>query len=107
MKRDKLPALSGIASDFQKLTGSDYLAGLWKDDLPRALTWYIGYSNSQPPYLDYIAPSWTWTSNPNPVTFLLSNYSFDFTADLEIRHSKIILTGANPYGEVTYGYLDT
>ncbi len=30
---DKLPALSGVASRFQRLTGFSYLAGLWKETL--------------------------------------------------------------------------
>lgn len=40
---DKLPALSAIASEFHRVTGYRYLAGLWQEDLPRALTWFIPY----------------------------------------------------------------
>jgi hypothetical protein len=34
---DKLPALSGLASEFQRIYGDDYLAGLWKSSLPWGL----------------------------------------------------------------------
>ncbi|KAK5286213.1 hypothetical protein LTR43_010310 [Exophiala xenobiotica] len=36
---DKLPALAGLASQFHRLTGATYVAGLWLEDFPMALLW--------------------------------------------------------------------
>lgn len=39
---DKIPALSGIASQVQQTLGGDeYLDGLWKSHMPRALAWIV------------------------------------------------------------------
>ena len=35
--KDKLAALSGVASELQAITGDHYLAGMWKGDLLRQL----------------------------------------------------------------------
>jgi Heterokaryon incompatibility protein (HET) len=48
--RDVLPALSGLASLVQRGVADDYLAGLWRDDLPVALLW------------SHARPSWTLNS---------------------------------------------
>jgi len=59
---DKLPALSGLASRYQAaFPDSQYIAGLWTKQFPRALLWYSQRregrrSNS------YIAPTWSWAS---------------------------------------------
>lgn len=36
---DKLPVVSAIASEFQRLSGDTYLAGLWRRSLVRELQW--------------------------------------------------------------------
>ncbi|TVY30660.1 hypothetical protein LHYA1_G001152 [Lachnellula hyalina] len=65
---DRLPALSGLASRVaQRLQSSEYLAGLWSQDLPRALCWQIDgpyYGNRHPTFRDAhpSAPSWSWAS---------------------------------------------
>lgn len=66
---DKLPALSGIVSVFDEAlsrpalgsrTGGEdgntsYVAGLWKQDIPRGLMWMI------PPQPKMRVPSWSWS----------------------------------------------
>ncbi|EGZ78362.1 HET-domain-containing protein, partial [Neurospora tetrasperma FGSC 2509] len=37
---DKLRALSAIAQVYHRETGKEYLAGLWREDLPLALCWF-------------------------------------------------------------------
>ena len=39
-RSDKLPALSGIATEFHKALNDEYLAGVWKTSLPQSLLWY-------------------------------------------------------------------
>lgn len=44
---DRLPAISGIAHERQRLRGGRYLAGLWEEDLPQALCWSKEYAKGQ------------------------------------------------------------
>ena len=57
---DKLPALSGIASKYQKNTKDIYCAGLWKASLLKGLKWNIGSDAGRPS--TYRAPTWSWAS---------------------------------------------
>lgn len=43
---DKLPAISGLAHEIQAAYGSEYAAGIWIDDLPRALLWRRAAGNA-------------------------------------------------------------
>ncbi|KAF5872375.1 uncharacterized protein Bfra_005734 [Botrytis fragariae] len=45
LKTDKLPALTGIATQIHNIHKYDHLAGLWKQDLEYGLLWYVA---SQP-----------------------------------------------------------
>ncbi|GLB07394.1 hypothetical protein AtubIFM57258_002728 [Aspergillus tubingensis] len=63
---DKLVAISGLAKDVRrrlKDLGYDednYLAGLWRQNLPGCLTWKVLEPGRRPP--SYRAPSWSWAS---------------------------------------------
>lgn len=66
---DKLSAVAGVASQFQRLTGDAYLAGLWKRDLVLHLAWRaapdVGWYHGREPTLRSPvarAPSWSWAS---------------------------------------------
>ena len=58
---DKLPALSGIASKFQKAKNDKYCAGLWKASLLKGLKWQVGEPERDRPSV-YRAPTWSWAS---------------------------------------------
>lgn len=66
---DRLPAIAGISSRFQRLLSSDYTAGLWQAELPFDLGWYHFYIHG--PKETYSIPSafnngittWSWASN--------------------------------------------
>jgi len=66
---DKLPAVAGLAFEFSALSGDSYLAGLWRSQLPRELLWstYPSLHLLKPP--TYRAPSWSWASVDNDITF--------------------------------------
>ncbi|XXH04541.1 hypothetical protein Hte_010958 [Hypoxylon texense] len=96
---DKLPALSGIAAVVGKLRPDDrYLAGLWRDDIIRGLSWFLdvrpieqkhlaAYRGEQryykprpnsawpPPPLDSTMPSWSWASFNGPITHYGKHWS--------------------------------
>jgi hypothetical protein len=39
--KDKLPAVGGVAAEIQKVTGSRYLAGLWRETLREDFLWRV------------------------------------------------------------------
>lgn len=65
---DALPAIAGIASIFSKNNQLSYANGLWKEDLPLGLLWFVKRDEdlnvSHPRHLEAVnkpnAPSWTW-----------------------------------------------
>ncbi|KAJ4304635.1 hypothetical protein N0V90_000161 [Kalmusia sp. IMI 367209] len=96
---DKLPAISGIASIYADKIGGDYLAGLWREDLIEGLVWQ---SLSFRRVTEYRAPSWSWASGDGiPAAGQMTEYE-DIA---EILDAKVTLKGANPFGEVTDGWI--
>ena len=73
MSKDKLVAISGIAKRLQPLFKTEYLAGLWRDDLLRQLLWHVDFHQGNRRYLagekrpEYRAPSWSWASIDAPI----------------------------------------
>lgn len=63
---DKLPAVSGVAREFQKTMKCRYLAGLWEDNLLAQLLWSSTYQGLTRPE-NYRAPSWSWAAYNGPV----------------------------------------
>jgi len=108
---DRLPALSGLASEFQRVTEARYLAGIWREDMPRALAWYVPFFNAVgvPPLIsvsDYIAPSWSWASAKLGVLFANGGYENQFYGGLDIIDAGMTLVGLDPFGAVEGGYID-
>jgi len=62
---DRLPALQAVARGLHSMCG-DYVAGMWKADLPLAMAWISGAYGSNGPQpgrpVDLRAPSWSWAS---------------------------------------------
>lgn len=59
---DILPALSGLAHQFQEHGAGPYLAGIWQNDLPRGLLWSTRVTDHSSRANPYRAPSWSWAS---------------------------------------------
>jgi hypothetical protein len=99
---DKLPAISGIAKIMQEETNDDYVAGLWKKDLPAGLLWSPIPSDA-PRSQTYIAPSWSWASlNRAILPFAQDKRAY---ASLAIVDVQTQLTTSNTFGEVRYAFL--
>ncbi|CZR69841.1 uncharacterized protein PAC_19741 [Phialocephala subalpina] len=74
---DTLPALGGLARIVGEYSKSEYIGGLWADDLIQCLGWGCKYSGfdsfkgkdkfSRPN--NYIAPTWSWASVIGPKSF--------------------------------------
>ncbi|CAN9410626.1 unnamed protein product [Alternaria alternata] len=93
---DRLPSLSGLARTFAQRFGGSYAAGLWQDQIPCSLGWFI--SQRRPIETDkreYCAPSWSWASINGSVIFRRGGQS-----ELEIVSTDIKLAGQDLYGKV-------
>ncbi|KAK3995016.1 heterokaryon incompatibility protein-domain-containing protein [Cladorrhinum sp. PSN332] len=66
--KDKLPALSGLATVVQKHINSQYLAGMWRKHLASQLLWYTdgwkdpSFTAPSPASEKNRVPSWSWAS---------------------------------------------
>lgn len=115
---DKLPGISGMAKCIADQRRDDeYLAGLWKSELPFSLVWFaharrnskylvelpdlVGMLRSPSPY---IAPSWSPVRLDVAVdggTFLVS---YDkVLAESRLVDASVISVGENPFGRIQYG----
>lgn len=105
-QEDKFVAIAGLASEMQKLTNEEYIAGLWKRNLLHQLAWYVAWEGklmgriSRPEI--YLAPSWSWACLNGPVAAL-----HDMTTDpvASIVDYGITLADNNEFGRVTDGYV--
>jgi hypothetical protein len=104
--KDKLPAISGLANQIEKKVHSDYLAGLWKENLMHDLFWITDDIATKPE--KYRAPSWSWASLDGHVSW--PNWCFGISDKCElycaILHARTITAGLDPFGAVKGGCLD-
>ncbi|KAF5012675.1 hypothetical protein FDECE_1306 [Fusarium decemcellulare] len=97
---DKLPALSGVASRFQEMTGDQYVAGLWKNDILNQLVWEVDLFGVKRAPRQYRAPSFSWASVDGPVRFSKVQ-SHSWTANVIDVCCKAV--GRDLYGRVAEG----
>jgi hypothetical protein len=111
---DKLEAIAGIASEFQRLQNGDrYLAGMWRSCLIMELMWMVDASKEiralRPRPGKYRAPSWSWAAIDGPTAFSGSwegwpektaNY-----ADI-LRCETVLASSEAPTGRVIDGFLE-
>lgn len=99
---DVLPALSGLASLIHNATGDQYLAGIWRSDLPEALRWVP----ESPDWRSstYLAPTWSWAccKKSCPITYLSSA---DVQYRAKVLDAEVSLAGENPFGSVSDAFL--
>lgn len=89
-RTDKLPALSGLASMYQRNTGYTYAAGMWLENLAYELLWFCPIEQDyQPQNLETddctpSEPSWSWISTNLAVRFKsLGNMTKPSATDFE------------------------
>ncbi|KAK3402245.1 HET-domain-containing protein [Sordaria brevicollis] len=106
---DKLPALSGLASVSQQRTNSQYIAGLWKDNLPLDILWQNldDYDDASLTYApeDYIAPSFSWASITAKVSFMDEVLLEDMIWQSVVEDASSTPEGKDPFGRVKDGWL--
>ena len=104
--RDKLIALSGIATHFNRtrFPQTEYVAGLWRSYMLDALGWEAGQSCSRPAYR---APSWSWAALEGPITMgTTERWGGYMYCDLsEVWKAEATVVAENVFGQVTGGSL--
>ena len=125
---DILIALGALAQEFhthnEDILGS-YIAGLWTRTLREGLLWHLSYARHPhresfiPPQAgatEYHAPSWSWASSEQPVTFRTQREANlipdEYEPDEPTWHIEIVDCGVtlrderNLFGAVRAAYLD-
>ncbi|KAF2809378.1 HET-domain-containing protein [Mytilinidion resinicola] len=109
--QDKLPAISGLASQIATATSSPYLAGLWLNNLAHDLLW-SSHPSLAPPHLaprlaSYRAPSFSWASVDTEALYYEPDKSEGekLKSNIEVLDWNIIVKGENLLGEVSGGYV--
>ena len=105
---DKLPALSGLATEVAKFQTGTYYAGLWWEDMASGMLWFRGRAAELNKPSEYLAPSWSWVSlngwtliyEDQPAKTALPNVLFR-ECRLEYKSDD-----DDPYGAITSGWLD-
>ncbi|PVH96061.1 HET-domain-containing protein, partial [Periconia macrospinosa] len=65
---DRLPAIQGIVTEFQRRLKDRYMYGLWEGDLTESLLWQsLSQDVTTPDYSR--APSWSWASTDHEVGY--------------------------------------
>ena len=74
LPEDKLPAISGLALKLSETLQDQYIAGLWLRDISRGLMWSTWpFLQTKRPAV-WRAPSWSWASIDNAVSYRFLNY---------------------------------
>ena len=102
--KDRLLGISGLARSFANMTQNQgYVAGLWRNDLLRGLTWYTEDAKLLPRTPPNSAfPSWSWASVGGSV--VKTSLRDDFSSLSSINDVELHLVDpANPFSSVLSG----
>ncbi|CZR60690.1 uncharacterized protein PAC_10586 [Phialocephala subalpina] len=100
-KTDKLVALAGIAREAQKVSGDEYVAGLWRTGIEELMCWTI---NTGCRLKDALCrpPSWSWASVDGEVWWI----RIDKTSHRFELHSTVLDVTISPSGPDLFGQLN-
>jgi hypothetical protein len=110
---DKLPALSGMISALQKLTGDVCLAGLWKSWFLQGLLWRLQrpawdkriiFPKKPQRAIPWRAPTWSFASVEGVVLYRLLENDPCMPVCAELLDCDVTPKGVNPLGEITKGF---
>ncbi|KAL9106315.1 MAG: hypothetical protein Q9227_008651 [Pyrenula ochraceoflavens] len=104
---DRLPALSGLAKEFSRVTGDIYLAGLWKSDMINQLCWHRREIEDDAGIDKPLAgPSWSWAQLYSEVFFQSWRSTFSEVTTAEVVDCSVELDRNDaPFGQVKSGRL--
>jgi hypothetical protein len=110
---DKLPALSGVISALQKLTGDTCIAGIWKSWFLHGLLWrlqvpdldkYVFFPKTPQRAVPWRAPTWSFASVEGVVLYLIFDEDPSGQTCAELLDCDVTPKGINPLGELTSGF---
>lgn len=88
--KDKLIALQGIASAWQKRTGDEWIYGVWTNALLRDIFWRAPEDSTFAQRLirpgDLPIPSWSWASTQGQISFDNVDLTDQFCSKISIDH---------------------
>lgn len=103
---DKLPALSGLASVLEEMSGDRYVAGLWQSHLPLGLLWRKASTwLREPTEGGYRAPSWSWASLDGEIDMFDPTLRVNVDVAAKDSHVKIQPCTKDPHGRLSSGTL--
>lgn len=100
---DKLVAIAGIAQRLQALTGNSYAAGLWREEMPNNLTWYVVSPRAATRPATYRAPSWSWAALDAGIKPCVAAAQRIEVSVVDCQVSNVL---TSPFSQVTDAYLD-
>lgn len=104
---DKLPALSGLASETAELrkdASQNYLAGLWRSTVLLDLCWSNRYGTLSTPE-HYLAPSWSWASLHGNIVYDVLVMSWGYKPVAEFKDACLSFAADDTYGAVHDGWI--
>lgn len=102
--KDKLPAISGLASLLGFATKDHYLAGLWSRDLPFGLCWRVYDPDGSQKVKPYRAPSWSWVSQSSTIDYgAVGLHDYDW--DVSVLDFGVDSLSDDEYGQVQGGFI--
>lgn len=109
---DKLVALGGLAGAMQRAFNDQYCAGLWRSCIIRQLSWDTSYwpwnIKSTPRPRPYRAPSWSWASVDDHVSFSVNEDPGEASPQvhlIEVLECEATNYAGGTTGTVTRGHL--
>ena len=100
---DKLPAIAGLASRAANHLSKTYIAGLWKEDLPYCLLWYVSRGHLVSARLQEYVPSWSWASIRGETWTGPGRCGMEYES--EIKGLDCNYGGGSVYGSLQYGII--
>lgn len=107
MEKDIFPALAGLAKQWNRNVNDEYIAGMWKGNLPIDLLWQVMSPQKRKiEHSNWRAPSWSWAHDKYHVEWVndLKNVC-DPEIHLTVLDAGQTPTGEDMMGEISFAYL--
>jgi Heterokaryon incompatibility protein (HET) len=97
---DRLPAIAGLAKAMEPYPVSDYLCGLWRQDLKMNLLWARASLTQSKRIQGHYAPTWSWASVHARILYISTVpwWGEDDGEWAEVINVDVVPTTSNPYG---------
>jgi hypothetical protein len=100
---DRIPAIQGLANEFQRQFDDKYIAGFWQNDLLIQLLWMPSEHRVLRPAF-FKAPSWSWLSCEKPVSCFWDNIGMP-ASKVEIIHTFVTTERADSGDNIFRGFV--